>query len=48
MECLLPQVLNEFSTSTGIKVKVIPTDDEWIGVTYPEDEKEVREKLKHS
>lgn len=46
-EWLLPGSITRFKDLTGKKVKVIRTPDSWIGLTHPEDEQEVKQKLKH-
>jgi NDP-sugar pyrophosphorylase family protein len=45
-EYLLPEAISNFKEKSKIKVKVIPTTDQWIGVTYPQDEEKVRNLLK--
>ncbi len=45
-ECLLVDSLTNFTKETGIKIEIIPTEDELISLTNPEDEAKVREKLR--
>ena len=44
-EYFIPLVLDNMMNQDKIKVKVIPTDAEWIGVTYQEDKEGVMSKL---
>jgi len=46
IEFLLPQVIHDFVQSKGINTAVIPTNDIPVGLTFPEDEEVVRNKLK--
>ena len=46
IEFLLPNVIHDFVKSKGIKKAVIPTNDIPVGLTFPEDEEVVRNKLK--
>ena len=45
-EFLLPDVLDEMIKNNKIRIKVIPTDSKWIGVTYKEDTPQVKESIK--
>ncbi len=45
-ECLLPVEISKLLETNKIKMQIYPTTDEWIGITHPEDEKVVKEKLK--
>jgi len=45
-EYFLPDVLNKYSKEKNIKIKIIPTDAKWYGVTYKEDAKTIKEALK--
>jgi NDP-sugar pyrophosphorylase family protein len=45
-EFMLPNEVGDFMKKNLIKVKVIPTDDTQISLTFPEDEEVVRNKLK--
>ena len=47
-ECLLPDSISEFLKKTKKKMKVIPVEDVWLGLTNPEDEELVREKIRNS
>ena len=44
-ECLLPTELNKIINSGYAKIKVYPAEDQWFGVTNPEDELEVKKQL---
>lgn len=44
-ECLLPVELGNAVKNNEIKLSLIPTDDNWYGVTNPEDEAILKEKL---
>ena len=45
-ECLILDSVTHFQNEKNVKIKVIPTEDEVIGVTNPEDEEIVKELLK--
>ncbi len=45
-EYLLPDVIDDYLEANNIKMKVIPTNAKWYGVTYKEDTPIVREALK--
>lgn len=45
-EALLPTVVNEVIQKDRAKVKILPTDSNWFGVTYQEDKELVREKIR--
>lgn len=47
-ECLLPDAISEFLKKTKNKMKVIPVEDIWLGLTNPEDEEIVRDKIKQT
>lgn len=44
-EFLLPAVVNELVTTGQVKVKVLPTNAQWFGVTYQEDRPLVMERI---
>ena len=44
-ECYLPVELSNLIKAKKIKIKLVPTKSEWIGITNPEDEAIVREAL---
>jgi choline kinase len=44
-ECYLPTELSNLIKQNKISLKLLPTPDAWIGITNPEDEEVVREKL---
>lgn len=46
IECLLPNEISNLIKSGKLKVKICPTEDKTIGLTYPEDEEKVRNELK--
>ena len=46
IECLLPEELGKLINEKKLNLKLIPTNDDWFGVTNPEDEKIIKEKLK--
>ncbi len=48
IECLLPVKLSNLIKNKEIVMKIYPTDDRWYGITNPEDEIIVREKLKEN
>jgi hypothetical protein len=45
-ECLLPVFADEMLRAGELSIRVIPTDSQWFGVTYPEDRSRVVEELK--
>ena len=45
-EYLLPDILDNYLKENNIKMKVIPTDAKWYGVTYKEDADSVKSALK--
>ena len=45
-ECLLPEDIGKLITEKKIKIKIYPATEEWTGITSPEDEELVRQKLK--
>lgn len=45
IECLLPNELNRLIQEQEITMQVYPTDEKWFGVTYPEDEENVKREL---
>lgn len=47
IEAFLPEDLGFLITQGKIKIKLYSTDDSWIGITNPEDEDLVKEKLKN-
>lgn len=36
-ECYLPEAVGYFIKQRGVRVAVVPTRDQWLGVTFPED-----------
>ena len=44
-ECYLPSVVMQQIEQKNTKVKVLSTDDSWFGLTYPQDSKQVDEKI---
>ena len=44
-EYILADMIEELLEDKKAKVKVIPTDDEWIGITYKEDLKPAQEEF---
>ena len=46
-ECFLPVIVSDLVQSDALTVDVVPTDAEWMGVTYPEDRDSVAARLKH-
>ena len=44
-ERLIPQVVNDLLSQNKIKVKVVPSNSQWFGMTYQEDKDQVREQL---
>jgi NDP-sugar pyrophosphorylase family protein len=46
IECLLPADIGRLIQQGKLKLKIYPTEDIWLGVTNPEDEILVKEKLK--
>ncbi len=48
IECLLPEEVGKLIQQGKITVKVYPTNEEWLGVTNPEDETIIKEKLKNN
>lgn len=45
-EYLLPIIVDDLIKAGKIKVKMLPTNDKWFGVTYKEDHEEVSAKIK--
>ncbi len=45
-ECLLPTELSKLIECGKIKMKIFPTNDDWFGVTNPEDEEKIKNELK--
>jgi len=45
-EYLLPDVLDKMIKNNKVKIKVLPTDSQWLGVTYKDDTPKVRESIK--
>ncbi len=45
-EFLLPNIVEDMITENKVTVKVLPTSDEWFGMTYQEDRKLVESKIK--
>lgn len=46
-ECFLPTEINNLIKEGKLKVKVYPTNENWYGITYPEDELKIKEQLKN-
>jgi UTP-glucose-1-phosphate uridylyltransferase len=44
-ECFIPSTVNELVTAGRARVKVLPTNDSWFGVTYREDHPRVVESI---
>lgn len=44
-ECLLPRVVDAAIAQRQATVKVLPTKDQWFGVTYPQDKEKVRSEM---
>ena len=44
-ECLLPRMVNHMAQEHGLRVRAVPTDSGWFGVTYQEDSPYVKEEL---
>ena len=44
-ECFLPAVVNELIQAKLARVKVLPTTEQWFGVTYKEDKKTAKEAI---
>ena len=44
-ECLLPTVVDEFISSGALRCRAMDTDDQWFGLTYPQDKPGVVEAL---
>lgn len=45
VECFLPNEISNFINLRKIKMKIYPTEDSAIGLTYPEDEEKVKKQL---
>lgn len=48
LECLLPNEISNLIKEKKIKMKIYPSNELWFGITNPEDELIVREKLKNN
>ena len=46
IECLLPVEINRLIKEKNLEMEIYPTNEKWFGVTNPEDETIVKEKLK--
>ena len=46
IEFLIPNEISNFVKNGKLSLKVYPNQEEWIGITYPEDEGVIREYLK--
>ncbi|MCK4356888.1 nucleotidyltransferase, partial [Candidatus Bipolaricaulota bacterium] len=44
-EFLLPELIGELAEEKKARVKVLPTDERWFGVTYQEDKPKVKEAI---
>ncbi|MBT4376988.1 hypothetical protein HOD29_06450 [archaeon] len=47
-ECLLPKEINDLLNENKILLDIYPTQAQWFGITHPEDELIVRNKIKES
>lgn len=47
LECLLPNEISNLIKERKIKMRIYPSNESWFGITNPEDELIVREKLKN-
>ena len=45
VECLLPQEIGKLIEEKAIAMKILQTNDRWLGITNPEDEEQVRKEL---
>ena len=45
IECLLPQEIGNLIEEKAITMNLLQTDDQWHGLTHPQDEEQVRKKL---
>jgi hypothetical protein len=45
-ECYLPVEISNLIKKEKLKVKLIPTQETWTGITNPDDEEKVRQELK--
>jgi choline kinase len=45
IECLLPEEISKLVQEEKISMKLYPTDEQWLGITNPEDENKVKEIL---
>ena len=45
-ECLLPQELGNLIKAKKIDMEIFPTEENWLGLTNPEDEEKVRNQIK--
>jgi dTDP-glucose pyrophosphorylase len=48
IECLLPEEISKLIQEGKISMKLYSTNEQWIGITHPEDENKVKEILKNS
>jgi len=46
IECLLPLELGNLIEKSKISIDIYPTNSNWFGITYPEDEQKVQEQIK--
>lgn len=45
-EMLLPNILTDMINDNKIKIKVVPTEEKWMGITYKEDLQKLKDYLK--
>ena len=46
IESLLPEEISKLIKNNSLKMKLFTTFDKWLGVTNPEDEQIIKEKIK--
>jgi len=44
-EFVIPKVINQLISDEKVQVKVIPSQERWFGLTYPEDRAQVKERI---
>ena len=44
-ELLLPNILTDMINDNKIKIKVVPTEEKWMGITYKEDLQKLKDYL---
>ena len=45
IEFVIPNVINQLINDDKVQVKVISSDEQWFGMTYPEDRAQVKERI---